>query len=146
MKTQKINSILLAAAFFALVQLSFAQEAQKEIAMANTKTESKIDNWVLLGSHVVNYAIDRDVITLNETTERYKSLKFSVKNGELNLLKCTVHFEDADNKDVDFGTSSGQERIVNLEGNTHEISKITFWYGTKVSADQKAVVEVYGKK
>lgn len=146
MKSKKMNFILMAVAFCVASQFTYAQEGQKEIAMANTVSTSKIDNWLLLGSHVVDYTIDRDVISLKETAGMYTSLKFTVKNGPINLHKCTVHFEEGSDQDISFATSTGQERVVDLKGNTRKINKITFWYDTKGSADQKAVVEVYGKK
>jgi hypothetical protein len=69
-----------------------------------------------------------------------------VKNGAINLHRCTVHFENGDDQDVSFATSSGQEHAVDLKGNTRKINKITFWYDTKGEAAQKATVEVWGMK
>jgi len=161
MKTKNLIMMIAALALVAVVHVSFAQSTEN-------KPEASKENWVLLGSHVVDYTLDRDVISLKESNEAYKGLKFKVNNGPINLHKCTVHFEDGGTQDVEFSANSsassgsnantntnsntstsnnqGQgERMVQLDGNTRIIQKITFWYDTKNSADKRAVVEVWGK-
>ena len=129
---------LTALVLVSVVNFTFAQPAN-----AN-KTGN--DNWVLLGSHVVDYTLDRDVISLKAGTETYTGLKFKVNNGPINLHKCTVHFANGETQDVTFSTNVNDGRLVDLYGNTRQIEKLTFWYDTKNSSDKKAVVEVWGKK
>jgi hypothetical protein len=151
MKTKNLIMMVAALALVAVVHASFAQSS-------DIKPVASKENWVLLGSHVVDYTLDRDVISLKDSNEPYKGLKFKVSNGPINLHKCTVHFEDGGTQDVDFATNASSdsnasastnqgkgERMVQLDGNTRIIEKITFWYDTKNSADKKAVVEVWGK-
>jgi hypothetical protein len=143
MKTKNLIMMVAALALVAVVHVSFAQASEN-------KPEASKENWVLLGSHVVDYTLDRDVISLKESTESYTGLKFKVTNGPINLHKCTVHFADGETQDVDFtananANANAKERMVDLSGNTRAVEKITFWYDTKNSADKKAVVEVWGK-
>jgi hypothetical protein len=145
MKTQKLNYVLMVITFCAVIQTSFAQESS-EIARATPVAETKVENWVLLGSHVVDFTIDRDVISLDESATPYTSLKFNVKGGPINLHKCTVHFEAGESQDINFAASEGSEQVIDLKGNSRNITKITFWYDTKGSSEEKATVEVFGKK
>jgi len=138
-----MKKLIVLAGVFALVafaSIAYAQKADKNTALAST------DNWVLLGSHVVDYTLDRDVISLKESTDTFTGLKFKVNAGPINLHKCTVHFANGETQDVAFATGVNDARTVDLIGNTRKIEKVTFWYDTKNSSDKKAVVEVWGKK
>jgi hypothetical protein len=135
MKMKNVIKWLAAVALVAIVTGAFAQS-----------TNAKSDNWILLGSHVVDYTLDRDVISLEASAENFTGLKFKVSNGPINLHKCTVHFSNGETQDVAFSTNVNDGREVDLYGNTRKIDKVTFWYDTKNSADKKAVVEVWGKK
>jgi hypothetical protein len=143
MKTKNLIMMVAAFVLVAVVHTSFAQSS-------DNKSVASKENWVLLGSHVVDYTLDRDVISLKESTEAYTGLKFKVTNGPLNLHKCTVHFVGGETQDVDFNANANananaKERMIDLAGNARVLEKITFWYDTKNSADKKAVVEVWGK-
>jgi hypothetical protein len=124
----------------ALVQITVAQPADTRSTMSET------DNWVLLDSHEVDYTLDRDVVKVKDSINSFTGLKFKVKNGPINLHKCTVHFSNGETQEVSFETDINDGRLVDLYGNNRSIEKITFWYDTKNSADQKAVVEIWGKK
>lgn len=135
-----------------LTMLSIAYTTMAQSTSANT--DSKNANWILLGSHVVDYTLDRDVVDLEESPDTYTGLQFRVVNGPINLHKCTIHYAGGDTQDVSFSAEPGTGmsaansggRQVDLMGNTRKIEKITFWYDTKNSSDKKAVVEVWGKK
>lgn len=137
---KNLNAFLTAFMLIALVQVTCAQ------ATETSSTSSQADNWVLLGSHVVDYTLDRDVVNLKDNTNAFTGLKFKVNNGPVNLHKCTVHFSNGETQDVSFGTNQNDGRQVELNGNKRGIEKITFWYDTKNNADKKAVVEVWGKE
>lgn len=130
--------LVAAVALVAVVHVSFAQSGEK-------KPVAEKENWVLLGSHVVDYMLDRDVVSLKESTEAYTAVKFKVNSGPINLHKCTVHFANGETQDVTFSTNVNEARKIDLLGNVRSIEKITFWYDTKNSADKKAVVEVWGR-
>jgi hypothetical protein len=135
MKIKHLIALAAAMVLVAVVHVSYAQSAA-----------NKADNWVLLGSHVVDYTLDRDVVSLKDGTDLYTGLKFKVNNGPINLHKCTVHFANGETQDIAFSTNVNDGRLVDLNGNTRKIEKVTFWYDTKNSSDKKAVVEVWGKK
>ncbi|HTJ50083.1 MAG TPA: hypothetical protein VL443_11550, partial [Cyclobacteriaceae bacterium] len=55
--------------------------------------------WDKLGTKVVDYAIDHDVVTASNQ-ESYNSLKVKVNNGTVNVYKVTIHFANGDTQDV----------------------------------------------
>jgi hypothetical protein len=149
---KKVKLLIALGAVLTMVSIAYSSFAQS----TESKPDSKMDNWVMLGSHVVDYTLDRDVVDLEDATDLYTGLKFKVVNGPINLHKCTIHFAGGETQDVTFSTdatsststsaSDNNGRQVDLYGNTRKIDKITFWYDTKNSSDKKAVVEVWGKK
>lgn len=119
-------------------QLSFAQLADKSL-----------DGWTLLGTRTVDYTIDRDVVEMKDSKEYFTALKFVVKNGTLNMHKCTVHFTDGDTRDISFADEVNKRNdglMMDLKGSNRTIEKVTFWYDTKNSSDNKSIVELWGKK
>jgi hypothetical protein len=135
MKTRNVVAFMIA--FLLIAQFSFAQTADK-----------MLDSWKLLGTRVVDYTLDRDVVTLNPSKTSVTGLKFLVKNGTINMHKATVHFANGDTQDIDFAdqvNAANDGRIVELKGNSRAIEKVTFWYDTKNSSKDKSTVEVWGK-
>src|SRR6478752_2174061 len=138
MKTKNILALLVAVMVIAQVQFTFAQTADKLLV-----------GWELLGTREVDYTLDRDVISLKESSHSITGLKFIVKNGStLNMHKATVHFANGDTQDIDFPAEvnkANDGRIVELKGNSRKIEKVTFWYDTVNKAKDKSIVEVWGK-
>ena len=111
--------------------------------------DNLLAGWTNLGSRVVDYSLDHDVVSLNNSKEAFTQLKVTVKGGALNMHKATVHFANGDKQDIEFPEVVAPEtggKVIKLEGNTRVIEKVTFWYDTKAEATQKATVEVWGKK
>ena len=137
MKTKGFIAFFMAIIMIALAQVSHAQTAVKD------KTAVK-ESWVFLGTRIIDYTLDHDIIPLSESAQAFTTLKFKVKDGPINLHKCTVHFVNGETQDVDF-TASTEGSIIDLKGNTRHIEKVTFWYDTKNEQKYKCVVEVWGK-
>jgi hypothetical protein len=135
MKTNKLIIAALAMFFVAAANFSYGQATDL------------LKGWTNLGSRVVDYTLDHDVVTLSGK-EAYTQLKVVVKNGSLNMHKATVHFANGDKQDISFPDVVTPEngRVIDLKGNDRVIEKVTFWYDTRAKSDEKATVEVYGKK
>lgn len=137
----RMNQILAVTAFALLTSVTtlFAQSADK--------IDKTLDGWTLLGTRIVDYTLDRDVISIDATRNSFTSLKFIVKNGTLNMHKATVHYTNGDSHDIEFSeeiSKYNDGRIIDLKGNSRSISKVTFWYDTKSMSDNKSVVELWG--
>ena len=129
---------------FAIALIVFTH-AQVSVAQAN----KSVDGWWLLGARTVDYTLDRDVVSVEDSKTTFTSLKFIVKNGTLNMHKGTVHFKNGDTQDIEFSEAMNKTndgRLMNLKGNSRPIEKVTFWYDTKNSSDKKSIVEIWGKK
>lgn len=112
-------------------------------------SQNLIKDWKMLGTRVVDYTLDHDVVSLNNSQEAFTSLKVVVKNGSLNMHKATIHFANGDKQDISFPdvvTNETDGRTIDLKGNDRVIEKVTFWYDTRNASSQKATIEVYGKK
>lgn len=115
----------------------------------NTFAQNLIKDWKQLGTRVVDYTLDHDVVSLNNSSKAYTSLKVFVKNGSLNMYKATVHFANGDKQDIELPetvTSENDGRAIDLKGNDRVIEKVTFWYDTKKTSNQKSTIEVWGKE
>lgn len=121
------------------------------LATANTFAQDKnlLNGWTQLGSRVVDYSLDHDVVSLNNSKEVFTQLRVSVTGGALNMHKATVHFANGDKQDIDFPevvSSENDGKVLDLAGNNRVIEKVTFWYDTKANSSQKATITVFGKK
>jgi len=138
------NQIFKASNLFALA-IAVVLGAYSTMAVAQNKI-----TYDKLGTQIVDFTIDHDAVKLN-TTQTYSGLKIVVNNGAVNVHKATVHFANGDTQDVklpDVLTKDNDGKLIDLQGNKRIIEKVTFWYDTKgkKSNDDKAVVEVWGKK
>lgn len=120
------------------------------IATANISFgQNLIKDWQQLGSRVVDYTLDHDVVSLNNSKEAFTALKVTVKNGSLNMHKATVHFANGDKQDINFPevvTPESGGKVIDLKGNDRVIEKVTFWYDTRQKSAEKSTIEVWGKK
>ncbi|HZY81988.1 MAG TPA: hypothetical protein VFE50_20835 [Cyclobacteriaceae bacterium] len=138
MKRIKLVLGIVALFIIATGNIAFAQE-----------DNNLLKGWTNLGSRVVDYTLDHDVVSLNNSKEVFTSLRVTVKGGALNMHKATVHFANGDKQDIDFpevATAENTGRVIDLKGNNRVIEKVTFWYDTKGNSANKATVEVWGKK
>jgi len=138
---KKVTFIAVLATIILLVQapVSFAQ------VLAN----KSLDGWTLLGTRTVDYTLDRDVISFIDSGENFKSLKFIVNNGTLNMHKCTVHFVGGDSKVIELSeemNKGNDGKILDLKGSNKKIEKVTFWYDSKNGSKDKSIVELWGKR
>jgi hypothetical protein len=141
MKIKNLVVVITALMMFAQVTISMAQ--------AELVSNKTVDNWLLLGARNVDYTLDRDVVSVEESKLSFTSLKFMVKNGTINMHKCTVHFMNGETQDIEFSNEvnkTNDGRVLELKNNTRSIEKVVFWYDTKNSSTSVAVVELWGKE
>ena len=135
MKTNRLFIAVIALFMIAAANISYGQNL--------------IKNWEPLGTRVIDYTLDHDVVSLKNSNEPFTALRVSVKGGSVNMHKATVHFANGDKQDIDFPhtlTPENDGQVIDLKGNDRVIEKVTFWYDTKATSTQKATIEVFGKK
>jgi hypothetical protein len=135
MKTNRLMIAVIALFMVATANISFGQNL--------------IKNWEPLGTRVVDYTLDHDVVSLKNSKQAFTALRVSVKGGSIAMHKATIHFANGDKQDIDFPhtlTPENDGEVIELKGNDRVIEKVTFWYDTKATSTQKATIEVFGKK
>jgi hypothetical protein len=112
------------------------------------QAQSSSEEWQQLGTHVVDYALDYDVIPVTYKKGTFTTLKIKVKDGNINMHRCMITFENGDKQEIEIKHhfTSGSDKTIDLKGNNRIIEKVAFWYDTKSKSSQKAIVEVWGKK
>ncbi|MBN2612942.1 MAG: hypothetical protein JXB00_15410 [Bacteroidales bacterium] len=104
--------------------------------------------WELLGMRKVDFKLDRDVIPVTWREGAFNAVRIVVRQGQLNMHKCVIHFENGGTKEVELRhnfAGRSASRLIDLPGNKRLIEKIEFWYDTKNMAGRKATVMVYGR-
>jgi len=129
------------AVFFMIVTFTGAN-------VAIGQTTSGSEEWQMLGTHAVDYTLDYDVIPVTYKKGAFTSLKFRVVDGNINMHRCMVTFENGDKQEIEIKHqfTANSEKTVDLKGNNRIIEKITFWYDTKNASSKKAVIEAWGRK
>ncbi|NJM24993.1 MAG: hypothetical protein HC859_05290 [Bacteroidia bacterium] len=105
--------------------------------------------WERLGTRVVNYGLDRDIIPVTYRDGAFTAIQIEVKGGAVNMHKCVIHFENGGKQEVELRHNfrrGSDSRVIDLVGNKRFIEKIEFWYDTKNLARRRAVVTVFGRK
>lgn len=105
-------------------------------------------NWEKLGSRVVDYHLDKDVIPVGARKGGFTKLKISVTGGAVNMHKMVITYQNGTTEDIalkhNFGPKS-TSRVIDIRGGKRLIQKITFFYDTKNLSPGKAVVHVFGR-
>lgn len=129
-----MNSKILSLLFTAFLFLSFSSIAQGK--------------WEKLGTRIVNYGLDKDVIPVGGREGNFTKLKVVVKGGAVNMHRMTVHYMNGEVEKValkhNFSKASAT-RTIDLKGHKRKIKKITFFYDTKNLARKRATVHVFGR-
>lgn len=128
-----MNTKILSLLFTAFLLVSFTGTAQK---------------WERLGSRVVNYGLDKDVIHVGAHEGAFTKLRIVVKGGAINMHKMTIEYMNGEKDEVELRHNFSKQsasRIIDLNGNKRLIKKITFFYDTKNLARRRAAVHVFGR-
>ena len=114
-------------------------------------TQDKISSakaWQLMATSEVDYILDFVSFELDSTSNPYTSIKLKVKEGELNIYKCTVYFIDGFHLETELSKyleNGNDGKIINLPGNQKAINRIQIKFDPKEKIEDKSVVEIWGK-
>ena len=105
--------------------------------------------WQHLGSRVVTYQLDKDVIHVGAREGGFTKLKLKVTGGGLNMHRLVVEYGNGQKDQIPLKhhfRSGDQSRIIDLEGGKRVIKDITFWYDTKNIVRRRGRIHVYGRR
>lgn len=105
------------------------------------------DEWELLGSRQVNFAVDRDVIPVTAREGVFRAIKLEVEEGNLEMYDIKVVFGNGEvfspETRLVFRENS-RSRTIDLPGNRRVINRVEFFYRSRARRG-KATVRLYGK-
>ena len=118
--------------------------AQKPAVVVSDKA-----GWMKISEVSVNFETDKDEIVVLGA-DRFKSLKFKVTQGAIDLHDLEVYYSDGTKEDIKVRTpimENAESKVIDLKGSSSELKKVVFVYHTvKGSSSDKAHVELYGMK
>lgn len=132
-----MNTKVLSILFTAFIFLSFNSHAQKRV------------KWERLGSRVVNYGLDKDVIQVGAKEGGFTKLKVAVTGGSLNMHRMVVHYMNGSKEEISLRHNfrkGSTSRVIDIRGGKRLIKKIVFFYDTKNLARSRAKVHVFGRR
>ena len=110
--------------------------------------------WQELGAVNVDFTVNHDDIVLVGQAE-YRSLKFKVQDAPVNILNMNVIYQNGkvDQFNLKYQVAAGGEsRVIdlktdNLKTGVRKIRRVTIWYQTDSTAQQKAAkITLWGMK
>ncbi len=110
----------------------------------------RYEGWKHLGTRVVDFAKDTDVIIVGESKGKFTAFMVEVEDGDLEMHDITVTFGNSKQHSVDtrmdFNENS-RTRKIDLPGEARTLERLAFKYkSVKGGRDGKATVNVYGKE
>ena len=106
------------------------------------------DEWELLGSRVVSFRAEKDVIRVTGREGSFSAIKLEVEGGNLDMFNIRVVFGDGSvfspDTRVEFRQGSWS-RTIDLPGAARVIRRIEFFYRSEVRRG-RATIRVYGRE
>jgi hypothetical protein len=105
--------------------------------------------WKLLGTKLVTFRTEKDIIPVGADEGVYKKIKLTVKRSGVNFKDMKVHFANGDIIDVQIRRvipAGGETRVIDLPGNNRIIKQVVFWYESTTKNAKRATVRLWGRK
>lgn len=108
--------------------------------------------WSLLGEQTVGFAVDRDIIEVNQSEEwyrnrRFRALHFVAERNDVHLMGLRIVYMNGVGEDLrlDQRIPSGSSAEVDLRGARSFIRRIEMTYRSRPGFGGRAVIKVYGE-
>ncbi|MFN3746003.1 MAG: hypothetical protein ACK4TL_14980 [Hyphomicrobiaceae bacterium] len=108
--------------------------------------------WSLLGEQTVGFAVDRDVIEVNQSEEWYRNRRFRAlhivaERNDVHLMGLRIVYMNGFGEDlrIDQRIPAGSSAEVDLRGARSFIRRIELTYRSRPGFGGRAVVKVYGE-
>ena len=106
-------------------------------------------SWQYLGDKWVNFGVDHDELMLGNIRDNFRQIRLRVTDGPLHIMDMKVHFDNGGVQDVPLRSlikQGQQSRIIDLNGSSRSLEKITFWYETVGFRKGRSRVAVWALK
>ena len=104
--------------------------------------------WKHLGSRVVNYKLEKDVIHVGAREGGFKKIKIKVTGGGLHMHRMVVEYGNGQKDKINIKhhfNPGNTTRVIDLKGGKRVIKDITFWYDTRNIARRRGKIHVYAR-
>jgi hypothetical protein len=109
---------------------------------------SQVADWEKLGSRVVNYGLDKDIIPVGALKGGFTKLKIRVTGGAVNMHRMVINYKNGSSETIELRhnfSKKSASRTIDIKGGKRLIKNIIFVYDTKNLARMKATIHVFGK-
>lgn len=110
----------------------------------------RYEGWKHLGTRVVDFAKETDVIIVGESKGKFMAFMIEVEDGDLEMSDITVTFGNGKQHSPDTRMNfdeNSRTRKIDLPGEARTLERFAFKYkSVKGGRDGKATVNVYGKE
>ncbi len=106
-------------------------------------------SWQFLGDKWVNFGVDHDELMLGNIRDNFRQIRLRVTDGPLHIMDMKVHYDNGGVQDIPIKAlikQGQQSRIIDLNGGSRSLEKITFWYETVGFRKGRSRVAVWGLK
>lgn len=106
-------------------------------------------SWQYLGDKWVNFGVDHDELMLGNIRDNFRQIRLRVTDGPLHIMDMKVHFDNGGVQDVPLRSlikQGQQSRIIDLNGGSRSLEKITFGYETVGFRKGRSRVAVWALK
>lgn len=107
-----------------------------------------VDEWELLGTRRVSFAVERDVIDVGVREGVFNALKIEVVDGDLEMYNIRVTFGDGStwspNTRLNFVQGS-RSRTLDLPGAARVVRRVEFFYRSRLRRG-RAIIHLFGRK
>lgn len=106
-------------------------------------------SWRMIGTVTANFRADHDGIAVVGPYDTFRSIKFKVTGGALNLDRLVITYGNGQPENVSVRyniPNGGESRQISLAGGARHIRRIDFWYKTQPGLTGRASVTVFGMK
>ncbi len=125
--------------------LAFAVACSTQLATMPAEAAS----WKYLGTRTVNGLVDFDQIKVPVSYGKFKKIRLRVRGNSLLVYDVKVHYRNGRVQDVPirvFIPQDGRTRVIDLNGSSRWIRKVTFKYGKFANGKGRTFVDLVARK
>lgn len=143
---RQVFQLLSLVAFLTLTTTGIGQPGKGQTKRPTTG--QGIGKWSMIGQKSVKRVSEYDDFT-PPGSGIYSALKLKILNSRVQFDRIVIEFETGRNMDIPLNVvipENGESRIIDLPGERRKIRRIRFKYNTKGLFNDRAIVQVWGRK
>jgi hypothetical protein len=118
------------------------------LACSLIMTATTTSEWDVIGEKTFDLTSDFVEFTLGEKADMYQAIKFKVLHHTVFFHEVSIQYKDGNTevKELKQKIKAGADsKVVDLTGNTREITKLKFGYKTNPKASERPTLVILGR-